>query len=176
MTLYTVGGVDLSDFANSWLPSLERDDAPARSLLDHIEEGYDYGAHFMMANIGPQAVDPSAGKEVLLLYAVLAVFQNDEFPGCREGWQGTAKHLERAFKHAKRLGDRGLAKTLLRELADRSKRDRAPMFEDMLAQSMGHAPARIAAHDRNMANILSRDVRAAKLLDPSASVDDFLLE
>src|SRR5680860_325169 len=112
MTQYIIGGVDLSVFATQWLASLERDDAPMRGLLDHVTDEYHYGAHFMMANIGPHAVEPDASNEVLLLYAVLAVFQNDDFPGCDDRWQGATEHLDGAFTYATQLGDRGMARNL----------------------------------------------------------------
>jgi hypothetical protein len=48
-------------------------------------------------------------------------------------------------------------------------------FEEMFASSLGNDPARRAAHDREMASITDRDVRAAKALDASLSIDDFIL-
>jgi len=175
MTQYIIGGVDLSGFAEHWLASLKRDDAPARGLLDHVTDGYDYGAHFMMANIGPHAVEPDASNEVLLLYAVLAVFQNDDFPGCDDRWQSAIEHLDCAFTYATQLGDRGLAQNLLKTLANRSNRAAVTIPDEMRARFMNHDPAQSAAHDRDMANIQSRDARAALLLDPTVSFDEMLL-
>jgi hypothetical protein len=96
---YEFAGRDLGTFVSSWLRKVQSDDAPSRLLLEHVDEGYDYGAHFLMANIAPQATDPAAGDETLLFYAVMATYQNDGFPQAGI-WQGEESHLRRAFAHA----------------------------------------------------------------------------
>lgn len=142
--------------------------------MEHVDEAYDYGGHFLMANIAPHATDPAANDETLLFYAVMAAYQNDAFPNSGP-WEGEEHHVRRAFEHARALGGTGVASNLLQRLAKRSTRDPVPEFERMLARSMGNDPARRAAHDREMASIADRDIRAAKLLDASLSVDDFIL-
>jgi len=170
---YLFAGRNLETFVTLWLTRVLQEDAPTRGLLEHVDEGYDYGGHFLMANIGPQATDPTASEETLLLYAVLATYQNDGFPGA-DVWRGEEWHVHRAFAHARKLGASDAASNLLRRSAQASTREPVPAFESMLKSSLGHDPARRAAHDRTMASIADRDIRAARFLDPAQSVDDFL--
>lgn len=172
---YEIADRDLSAFVATWLRQVQKEDANSRGLLKHTDEAYDYGAHFLMSNIAPHAVDVKATEDTLLLYAVMAAYQNDGFPGAG-AWQGEENHLQRAFEHARHLGAHGVASNLLQRLAERSTREPVPEFEEMLARSMGNDPAQRAEHDREIARINERDVRAAKLLDSSLSVDDFILD
>ena len=174
MTDYCIADLDVTGFTTDWLLTLDRDDAPARSLLDYVGEGYDYGAHFMMANIGPRATEPVASDEELILYAALAAFQNDEFPG-RAQWEGATNHLVAVFSHANHLGRTGVALNLLQSLAERGRRDPSAFLRQLRTRAQEDDPAKLAEHDRDMAQILSRDVRAAQLLDPTISIDDLLL-
>lgn len=41
----------------------------------------------------------------------------------------------------------------------------------MINRSMNNDPARRAAHDRTMASILHREIRAANLIDPDGEAD-----
>jgi len=171
---YEFAGRDLGAFVADWLVQVQREDAPTRGLLEHIDEGYDYGGHFLMANIGPQATEPEASEETLLLYAVMAAYQNDAFPGASV-WQGEEQHVRRAFAYARGLGASCVASNLLHRSAEASRREPAPELERLRASSLGKDPVRRAAHDRRMASIADRDIRAAKLLDDSQSIDDFIL-
>ncbi|TIH27078.1 hypothetical protein, partial [Subtercola vilae] len=174
MTDYRIADLNVTDFATKWLGHLDGDNASARGLLDHVAEGYDYGAHFMMANIGSQSTSPNASDDELILYAALAVFQNSGFPG-RSQWDGPTNHLISAFAYADQLGRMGAALNLLESLVVRVRREPEPQFQELLSNSLGHDAAKIAAHDMDMAQILSRDIRAARLLEPSLSLDDLLL-
>lgn len=130
----------------------------------------------MMANIAPRAADEDASEETLILFAVLSVYQDAGFPGApSKGWQGVGKHARRAFDFAQGLGDEGVAAELLRTVAKRSQRERDPFYEELLGNSLGNNPARIAAHDREMASLVGREIRAAKLFDKTASLDKFIL-
>lgn len=172
---FEVAGRELGDFVSGWLQTVQREDAPSRGLLQHVGEDYDCGGHFLMANIAPEATDPAATDETLLLYAVMAAYQNDGFPGSGR-WQGEEDHVRRAFEHSRALGSARVASNLLKRIAERSTRERNPDFERMLRRSMDNDAARIAGHDREMASINDRDIRAARLLDASLSVDQFILD
>ena len=167
--------LDVTLFASEWLTGLEHSSASARSLLGHVDEWYEYGAYFMMANIGPRAGDVDASDDVLVLYAVLATFQIHRSPG-RDVWDGAVSHLNAAFAFANELSRRGVALTLLRDLAERSRREEPEGMREIRARSIKQDPERLAEHDREMAGILLRSVRAATVVDPSVSFDDVMLE
>lgn len=175
MSVYRLGEIDVTPFASQWLAGLERSGASARSLLDHVDEWYDFGAYFMMANIGPRAGDDDASDDELVLYAVLAAFEIHRSPD-RVVWNGTLSHLDAAFEFANKLGRRGVAVTLLRDLAERSRRAEPEGMREIRAHSASRDPARLANHDRDTAGILARSVRAATVIDPSVSFDDVMLE
>lgn len=170
MRRYFVGGVDLSSFSYSWLDSLECDDAPATGLLEFVDDGYLFGVSFMTANIAPRACDPEATDKELLLFAVLFVFHVDR----HEVWQGPRAHLDRAFEYAMCLGDSGMAEIILQDLARESIKKPDPFIQKLISKSLVNSPARLADHDREIANIQDRQVRAANLLDPTKSIDEFL--
>lgn len=142
-----------------------------------IAEKPDMGPSFMMANIGPQAVEPTSSTAELVLFAVLSAFQNAIQAGLRpeDPWEGTSAHLNAAFSYANEIGRGGVAASLLHFVVRRGK-DNNGLSERLTARSPDNDPARIAAHEQEMAHILNRDIRAAKFLDPSLSVDAFLLE
>lgn len=170
---YEFAGQDLGSYVSTWLQEVQRPDARARGLLEEIAEGYDYGGYFLMANIAPRAVNPEADDETLMLYAVMAVYQDAAFLDA-DIWLGEEHHVRRAFSYARELTPTGVATSLLKQLARRSTREPYPPAERMLAHSLNNDPSRQAAHDRDMASITNRDIRAAGLLDPSLSIDDFL--
>ena len=84
--LYVMAGTDLRDFVTAWVSDLESGGGHARGLLEHAHtnpnagERYEYGAHYMFANIGPRATEPTAIAEELLLFAAMAVYQDAGFP------------------------------------------------------------------------------------------------
>ena len=178
---YVIAGVDLRFFVEGWVSDLESGGGQMRGLLahalsdPHVSERYEYGAHYLFANIGPRATEPTATTEELLLFAVMAVYQGDGFPGA-DGtmWDGEEAHVRRAFAYFHELGEREAARRLRADIIGRSVRHRPPEFEQMLRRSMNNDPARIAAHDRDMASIDSRSFRAAELLDPHGDFDSEL--
>lgn len=100
----------------------------------------------------------------------MAVYQDAGFPSAdRTVWDGEETHVRRAFTYFDEIGEKEAARRLRADVIRRSVRQRPPEFEEMLRRSMGHDPARIAAHDQDMAAIDSRSFRAAKLLDPDVA-------
>lgn len=174
MLRYQLDDLDLDAFARDWLDGLESDGASMRSL---VVDKPDMGSYFMMANIAPRAVEPSASGEELALFAVLSAFQDAVHSGVRprERWRGTAYHLDSAFKYANEIGRSGVAASLLQSVVGRG-RDESGLSERLTARSLGNDPAKIAAHEQDMAHIVDRDIRAARLLDPSQSIDALLLD
>ena len=174
MPRYQLEDLDIDAFAKNWLEGLNDDGAEMRSLVD---EKPDMGPYFMMANIAPRGVDPSASTEELVLFAVLAAYQDVVHSGQRRErrWEGTTAHLDAAFNYANEIGRAGVAARLLKSVVRRGK-DEDGLSRRLTARSLDNDPARIAAHEQDMARILDRDIRAARLLDPSLSVDVFLLE
>lgn len=170
---YIIAGVDLRPFVSEWLAALESQDDEERGLLEHarndpeLHARYQYGAAYMMSNIGPQATKSTATTEELLLFAVLSVYQIDKFPGAdHAAWDGEQEHVRRALAHSGALGEHEIARRLRQDVLQRSRRGRPRELDKMIQHSMNNDPARIAAHDRNLASIDSRTFRAAKLLDP----------
>lgn len=174
MPRYQLEDLNVDDFAKKWLEGLSDDGAEMRSLVD---EKPDMGPYFMMANIAPRGVDPSASAEELVLFAVLAAYQDAVHSSQRRErrWEGTTAHLEAAFNYAREIGRAGVAASLLKSVVRRGM-DEDGLSRRLTASALDNDPARIAAHEQDMAHILERDIRAARLLDPSLSVDAFLLE
>lgn len=173
MIRYQLDDLDIDAFARDWLDSLESDDAAMRSLM--IDTPH-MGPYFMMANIAPRAVAPSASTEVLVLFAVLSAFQDAAHSGlrARERWEGTEHHLDSAFGYAQEIGRAGVATSLLQSVVRGGGKD-GELSARLTARSLDNDAAKIAAHEQDMARIVDRDIRAAHLLDPSQSIDALLL-
>lgn len=175
---YVIAGTDLRPFVETWVSDLQSGGGNARGLLEHaqadhqVQERYEYGAHYLMANIAPHATEPTATTEELLLFAVMSVYQVAGFPNAdRATWDGEEAHVRRTFTYLNDIGEKEAARKLRVDVIRRSLRERPPEFEEMLRSSMNHDSARIAAHDQEMASIDSRSIRAAKLLDPDGNFD-----
>lgn len=178
---YVIAGVNLRGFVADWAFDLESGGGQMRGLLEHahadpqVGERYEYGATYLFANIGPRATESTSTPEELLLFAVMAVYQNAGFPGAdRTVWDGEDAHVGRAFAYFHELGEQEAARRLRADVIRRSLRQRPQELEKMLRRSMNDDPARIAAHDREMASIDSRSFRAAELLDPDGDFDSEL--
>lgn len=174
MTKWVVTGLEIGAFVRDWLAMLGGDSASMRGLLDHADEDYSYGALFMMANIGPRASEPAAEREDLLLYGVLAAYQNDGFAGAPDEWLGIETHLENAFAYAEELTSKGVAENLLRRVVEQTSRARPAEFTELTARSRKNDSARAAAHEQEMAGLNTRDLRAAELFDSSVNIDDMM--
>lgn len=179
--LYVIAGVNLRAFVADWISDLESGGGEMRGLLEHAQddpqlpERYEYGTHYLFANIGPRATEPTATPEELLLFAVMAVYQDAGFPGAdRAVWNGEEAHVRRAFAYFHELGEQEAARRLRADVIRRSLGEPPPELEEMLRRSMSNDPPRIAAHDRDMASIDSRSFRAAELLDPDGDFDSEL--
>jgi hypothetical protein len=175
---YVIAGTNLRPFVADWVSDLESGGGQMRGLLDHAQadpqvgERYEYGAHYLFANIGPRATEPAAIPEELLLFGVMAVYQYAGFPGADlTVWDGEEAHVRRAFAYFHELGEQETARRLRADVIRRTLRQRPPELEEMLRRSMNDDPARVAAHDREMASIDSRSFRAAELLDPDGAFD-----
>ena len=174
---FVLDDLDVSDYVDRWLAWVESPEARGRStLLRRQPVSFAIGSAFLMSHIAPEAMAPESTDPELILYSVLAAFQNARFPGQAGPWPEARAHLELAFGYARELGRAGVARNLLRDLADESRKAPDDFNEKMLAKSFNGDAAKLAAHDADMATIRDRDVRAAALLDPTASLDEFLLE
>lgn len=171
MPTFTVGDLDVTQFVVSWLDGLDRNELFQRQAADSP----DVAPFFMMANITPLVGRTDAGADELVLYAVLAAFQGANFPGRPESaWVGPAPHLDAAFAYANALGRTDVAKALLLPWVRRAFEE-PDRFDTFLRSRSLDDPGKTAAHEQEMADIRSRDIRAAAVLDPRVNLDDMLL-
>ena len=112
----------------------------------------------------------------LLLFAVMAVYQDAEYP-CADPtlWDGFEVHIEQAFGYARLIGEREMAKRLRLAVIRRSMEEPPAAYVKMMNKSPKKDPAKIAAHEREMASIHQRSIRAAAVLDPEGDFDLDLL-
>jgi hypothetical protein len=179
---YVLAGVNLREFAASWLSDLIAGDGQMQGLLKEaetapdVENRYGYGASYVMAKIAPRAVKETATTNELLLFAVMAVYQDAEYP-CADPthWDGFEVHIEQAFGYARSIGEREMAKRLRLDVIRRSEEEPPAAYVKMLNGSLKNDPAKIAAHEREMASIHHRSIRAAAVLDPEGDFDLDLL-
>lgn len=176
--LYLIAGIDMRPFVTDWLANLESGGGEMRGLLEHalhdpqLSARYSYGADYMSANIAPRATPPDSTPEELLLFAVMAVYHDADCPGADpKAWDGEAAHLHRALEYFHEIGDREAARRLRAAVIRRSLRERPTELDWLLNRSLNNDPARIAAHEREMASIDLRSFRAAELLDPDGDFD-----
>jgi hypothetical protein len=179
---YVLAGVNLREFVASWLSDLIAGDDQMQGLLieaetaPDVENRYSYGASYVMAQIAPRAVKETATTNELLLFAVMAVYQGAEYPGTDPThWDGLEAHIEQAFGYARSIGESEMAKRLRRDVIRRSEEDPPAAYVKSLNRSLKHDPAKIAAHEREMASI-HRNIRAAAVLDPDGDFDLDLLQ
>lgn len=183
MSLYYVAGVDLQRYVAEWVAKLESGQGDSRGLLSHaktdpeLRERYSDGAHYMMANVGPQAVDAKATPETLLLFAVLSVYQDAEYPNADPTlWEGEKVHVDRAFEYFHVIGEKEAAERLRKQVIRRSLRDDKADLERFLGRPLHENPGKAAAHAQEIARIESRSVRAANLLDPEGDFDSSMID
>lgn len=170
--IYEIAGFDLSEFVANWISELESSEGDARGLLSNaksdseLEERYGYGALYMMANVGPQANEPKATSEVVLLFAVMSLYQDAGFPNADPTlWEGEQVHIDRAFTYFHHVGAEEAARQLRETIIRRS----------LHKKSVKSDPAQGASHDQEMAAIDARSIRAAKLLHPEGDFDSEML-
>lgn len=110
-----------------------------------------------------------------MLYAVLTVYQDMDLRWVDGPWRGIDHHLQHAFAYANDLKRSGVARVLLERIAERSITPQPLPESRLLPATSEAAPAKLVAHDRNLAEAVNRDIRAAALLDPTLSLDAILL-
>lgn len=180
---YLIAGVNLREFTANWLSWLHSGGGEMRGLLDELSNPkpdpdgtYFYGASFMAASIGLQAAKPNASSEELLLAAVLFIYQDAEFPGADPmRFDGFDEHVERAFGYFHRVGAVEAARRLRRKVIARSEPG-PPVWEEIQKMHADRDPAKHAAHQRRMAELMQRELRAADLLDPEGDFDSEFLK
>ncbi|MDP9988654.1 hypothetical protein J2S98_003842 [Arthrobacter oryzae] len=173
-----IAGRDITNFVSEWSAVLTSGGGEARGLYDLAlngqDPGYFYGSAFLMRNIAARAYEPTATEDELLLFAVLAVFQDDNFPGVNpDHWDGVEAHLTSAFAYFTELGEKEAARKLRMEVVNRSLREDPPLWKE-LKNSRPLDPGKEALHEQDMASIDQRSFRAARLLDPDGDFDDEL--
>ncbi|MEU6723456.1 hypothetical protein ABZ917_07060 [Nonomuraea wenchangensis] len=164
-----------------WLADLNSGGGQSRGLLEHINDPYEpdsrysYGAHMMMANIAPRAVPDDASDEVVLFYAVMAIYQHAGWPKADpRHFDGFTPHVERAFDYFRTIDETEAARRLAADVILRM-RPGPDVVENIRRRNREKNPAKSAYYERVMAEIAQRDVRAAKLLDPSIDFDAMVL-
>jgi hypothetical protein len=168
--------LDVDDFVHAWSRHLATGRVTARDLLTAAIDDAAAGGYFLISNVGPKAGFAFPAKEQLVLYAVLAVYQDVDLRWMDEPWQGTDRHVQQAFAYANQLGRSGVARVLLERVAERSATHRPPPPQDpLLPAPSGDSPGDLAAYDRAVAAAIDRDIRAAAVLDPNLSLDSILL-
>lgn len=172
-----IAGRDLTAFVSDWAAVLTSGGGEARELHDLAladDSEYFYGSGFLMRNIAARACEPTATEDELLLFAVLAIFQGDDFPGVDPNrWEGVEAHLKSAFAYFKEIGEIEAARKLRMDVVKRSLREDPPLWKE-LKNSKPLDPAREAFHEQDMASIDQRSFRAASLLDPEGDFDSEL--
>lgn len=174
--VYTVAGTDLRQFVADWLTEIENADPEAHPIVTAVDEAEPddrafMGAATLMQFIGPRVWGGAGTHEELLLYAALAIYQEE---GRDLPWDGYAAYVQRAFQYLHQLGEVEAARRLRAEVVNEATRPRDDTDEwrmKMLTNSMGNDPARMAAHDREMARGQHRTLRAAAALDPAGADD-----
>lgn len=175
MVRYGLGDLDIDLFVRAWLRHLATGTVARSDLLAAAAEDSPSGGYFLISNVGPKPGFAFAATEQLVLYSVLAVYQDMDLRWVEQPWQGTDHHLRHAFAYANQLGRSGVARVLLERIAERSTRPPAPA-SPLLPAPVGDDLAERAAHDRAVAGTIDRDIQAARLLDPTLSLDRLLLE
>lgn len=174
---YALGDVDVDTFVRAWLRHLAAGNMVRRDLL-HAATLDDpaAGGHFLISNVAAGRGFAFAAEEQLVLYAVLAVYQDDDLRWVEQPWQGTEHHLQHAFAYANRLGREGVARVLLERVVERSTIHWPPSPDPLSPVARPPtSPAQLAAHDREVAETVNRDIRAAALLAPHLSLDTIFL-
>ena len=78
---YTLDDLDINNFVHAWLRHLATGSPEAVHLLHAATDDPFSGGCFLLRNVGPQKRTSFAATEQLILYAVLAVYQDPPCPG-----------------------------------------------------------------------------------------------
>ncbi|WP_432485815.1 hypothetical protein [Kineococcus esterisolvens] len=165
---YEIAGTDLSSFVETWLAEVDAasDTGPLHLAVDDPVEKdrYFYGMAGLMFFIGPRVASEASTREELLLYGVLLCYHQhlDSHPAAT--WPGPRPHVQRAFEHAREVGEKAVADCLRQQVAHHGTRHEGDEELDELMWS-GKSPAQRAAHEQTMVGSDLRDLRAAKAFD-----------
>lgn len=172
---FIVAGRDLETFITTWFEDLRSGGGESRDLIDNFEN---MEMLFLMANIARRAAQPDASDEELLLFSALAVareyFREERMEPVIAGWGGMWKYICDAFDYLHEVGNEEaaliLVKSVLRGMQTQSE-------EEQFLRSVwsNKEPGERAAHERYIAEIKQRELRAARLLDPTVDVDAVML-
>lgn len=172
---YVLDDLDVNGYVQAWLRHLATGDVARQDLLLAAAEDPPSGGYFLISNVGLRPGFASAATEQLVLYAVLTVYQDMDLCWVERPWQGIDHHLQRAFAYANDLERTGVARVLLERIAERSTAPQLPSHNPLLPAPSPAYPAKLAAHDRAVAEAIDRDIRAAVRLAPRLSLDTILL-
>jgi hypothetical protein len=170
--LYRFAGYDLSAFVERWLHEIAEADPvvypAARHLRGETSPKERASSIEMLTRqfIAPRVWGDAGTDEELVLFAVIC------YPRRRSrDWAEPREFVREAFVRAHEIGPEEIARDLRDDVLRRSRPDVDDPgiieYRESLRRSMNHDPARIAAHDQNMAQGDQRALRAARLLDPA---------
>jgi hypothetical protein len=179
---YVVAGVDLTSYADEYIDTLENDDNPLSAWVRETinsqgaeHHAFTYRMH-AMGSIAPQAMDEDAPVELMLLFAVLATKQTAEFnQRPLPPWDGYRAYLDEAFDYFHEVGETEAALRFLRGVV-RYQGSWGESFDEYRTQTAAEDLVLSAHEDQEWARLHQRDIRAAKLLDPSIEFDAIVLE
>jgi len=171
---FIVAGRDLETFVTAWFEHLRAGGGQVRGLL----EDDDMEPFFLIANIASRAARPDASDEELLLYSALAVardyLKDQRITPVIDGWDGMWEFVCECFDHLHEIGEDEAALALAKSvLSDLQVVPEYEAFKRRMAAKK--TDAEIAAHEQEMAEIKQRELRAARLLDPSIDFDAIIL-
>ena len=168
-----IAGRDLSSFVTAWANNLKAGGGESPGLLEVAVKETDssFGAEFLVLNIAPQAANPDASDEELLLFATLVVFRLAGYPGTSPSvWEGEDEHLSRAFCHLQRIGEKEAARLLRWQVIRHATEDKPEGYK-AFKRRQPMAPGEQASWDQRVASYDERSLRAAKILDPNGDFD-----
>lgn len=173
---FVVVGRELETFVSTWFEDLRSGGGEMRGLLD---DGPDMAASFLMGNIAPRASKPDASDEELLLFATLAVaqeyFRDKRQEPVLDGWDAMWEYVCAAFDHLHDVGNEDAADVLVKSVLRGMQTPSEEVRQWLTVVWSKKTPAERAAHERHMAQIKQRELRAARLLHPDIDVDMVML-
>ena len=172
-TPYLIAGRDISSFVTAWANNLKAGGGESPGLLQAAvtEPASSFGAEFLMLNIAPQAANPDASDEELLLFATLVVFRLAGYPGTSPSrWEGEDEHLSLAFRHLQKIGEKEAARMLRCDIILHATEDEPERYK-ALKRRQSMAPGEQASWDQRIASYDERSLRAARILDPTGDFD-----
>lgn len=161
---YTLDDLDINNFVHAWLRHLATGSPEAVHLLHAATDDPFSGGCFLLRNVGPQKRTSFAATEQLILYAVLAVYQDPALPWTRQPWQGINHHVQQTFAHANTLGRSGVAATLLTRGTERGTSRAGADRRSPPSRHCEDDPSQQITSNQQTADTFDRDIAAATLL------------